>query len=91
MLNLHNLNYRLEKIKKIATSIQIVFKLFILTLSLIVVLLPSSAQAEGTNTLQSDKQKMVEKKKLTQKELEVLLGPEPYLGPTSWLNSQEES
>ena len=69
--------------------------IFALCIALSLIALPWSVQPKEINSSLTENQELSSSKEitvpkpLTQKEIENLLGPEPYLGPTSWLDSQK--
>ncbi len=78
-------------------------KLFTLFLALILFVLPGSVQSEDFDTLQSTiesqeaaiednevHEEIVVPQPMSNREIDDLFGPEPYLGPTSWLGSKNE-
>ncbi len=64
-------------------------KLFTMILSLILTLIPLAVHADESESLPlEDKQKVETTSQMTQEKLDDLLGLDPYLGPTSWLDSK---
>lgn len=69
--------------------------LFTFCLGLLLVLLPIPVHAEDVPVLSNEDkeiaptQEVAIPKTMTQEEIDDLFGPEPYLGPTSWLGSKE--
>ncbi len=64
----------------------------ILTLFLVIVIsvLPVSGQAEDSELMPNSDNGNQAPKAITQEEIDTLFGPEPYLGPTSWLDSRQD-
>ena len=78
-------------------------KFFTLFLALILFVLPGSVQSEDFDTLpiaienqesaieeNEVQEEIVVPKPMSNQEIYDLFGPEPYLGPTSWLGSKNE-
>ena len=76
---------------------------FTLFLALILFFLPGSVQSEDFDTLpitiesqeaaiedNEVQEKIVVPQPMSNQEIDDLFGPEPYLGPTSWLGSKNE-
>ena len=74
-------------------------KFFTLFLALIIFVLPGSVQSEDSDALKNivesqeaaiEDNEIVVPKPMSNQEIDDLFGPEPYLGPTSWLGSKDE-
>ena len=86
------------KIKGISSKIKIlkmksIFSIFIL---LIILSRPLGINAEEAYALQNEPESKELSKEInppinmSRKEIDNLLGPDPYLGPTSWIESKED-